>query len=90
MRIENDTESAFPRQISSYTDREFGTTREYVMQPATGLSKREYFAAKAMQGICSSHDECGELIRHGAKWIAKEAVAIADALIAELNKETKE
>jgi hypothetical protein len=58
-----------------------------------GLSKREYFAAMAMQGLQSkpimyvSHDSnkevSFELLR---KEHARRAVEIADALIEELNK----
>lgn len=51
----------------------------------TGLTKREYFAAMAMQGILSNptggNDRDGDLI-------ARSAVAMADRLINELNKET--
>ena len=49
----------------------------------TGLSKREYFAALAMQGLISNAPE-GNLhnYAHGAPL----AVAWADALIEELNK----
>lgn len=50
-----------------------------------GLSKREYYAALAMQGICSSRDEAGELLHHGYDWIAKESVTVADALIKALS-----
>ena len=45
---------------------------------AKGLTKREYFAALAMQGIITKGYTNG--------YIAKEAVEIADALIEELNK----
>jgi len=47
-----------------------------------GLTKREYFAATAMQGICCSH--AFGLYPHE---YANLAVKLADALIAELNKE---
>ena len=48
-----------------------------------GLTKRELFAAMAMQAIRSGGGSY-------AKWsdLSEDAVAIADALIAELNKET--
>lgn len=57
---------------------------DYVQpEKAWGLTKREYFAAMAMQGLLSEQEY--------HKWIrteyATEAVACADALIAELNKE---
>lgn len=42
----------------------------------SGLSIRQYFAASAMQGLLAS----------GKSAISREAIAAADALIAELNK----
>jgi hypothetical protein len=49
-----------------------------------GLSKREYFAAMAMQGLCASSDtSVPQDILIG--W----SVGMADALIAALNKEEK-
>jgi hypothetical protein len=44
---------------------------------AGGLTKREYFAAMAMQGLLSNPNTSFE---------TRDAVIIADALIAELNK----
>lgn len=46
-----------------------------------GLTKREYFAGLAMQGLCNS-----EHMRDAATE-AQLAVAMADALLAELGKE---
>jgi|LakMenE01Jun11ns_1017448.scaffolds.fasta_scaffold8264387_2 hypothetical protein len=45
----------------------------------SGLTKREYFAAMAMQGLLSNPNTIFE---------TQYAVIIADALIAELNKKT--
>ena len=45
-----------------------------------GLTKREYFAALAMQGICAS---CPTISNSN---IASEAVNLADALLAELER----
>jgi hypothetical protein len=50
---------------------------------AEGMSLRDYFAAKALTGICSSRDEAGTLIEHGYEWIASEAYRIADAMLRE-------
>ena len=47
-----------------------------------GMSLRDYFAAKAMQGICSHHDNWG-LMQNG---IAKHAYEMADAMLAERAK----
>lgn len=60
---------------------------------AVGLSKREYFAGLAMQGLCSDRaigiavkkacDQEGLNVEIG---IARMSLTLADALIAELNK----
>lgn len=49
--------------------------------PKDGLTKREYFAAVALQGLlaCPSNVNMAE-------YIAKDAVIMADQLIIELNK----
>lgn len=49
-----------------------------------GLTKREYFAALAMQGAIASNYK-----QQTTKEIAKRAVELANALIEELNRETK-
>jgi hypothetical protein len=49
----------------------------------TGLTKREHFAAMAMQGLCSAHDQSGTW-SHDARNVALTAVMYADALLAEL------
>lgn len=49
----------------------------------SGLSKREYFAAMALQGICAADTGNRESSPKLAEW----ALAAADALIAALNKE---
>ena len=46
-----------------------------------GMTLRDYFAAKAMQGICVSKDEAGTLVNHGYDWITGEAYRIADAML---------
>ena len=46
-----------------------------------GMDLRDYFAAKAMQGICVSKDEAGTLVNHGYEWIASESYKIADAMM---------
>jgi hypothetical protein len=48
----------------------------------TGLTKREYFAAMAMQGIIANKDGLDIKIER----IVESAVDTADALIEELNK----
>lgn len=73
----NPNDSAFATQ-SVYD--EMGQNQE---QGSYGLTKREYFAAMAMQGICANPTT--EIKPYG-KEIAVEAVLIADALIEQLNK----
>jgi hypothetical protein len=46
-----------------------------------GLTKREYFAAIALQGLLASPNRDGHLMGY-----AEAAVRVADMLIAELNK----
>lgn len=46
-----------------------------------GLTKREYFSAMALSGLCAN-----SVVRLGEKSTASKAVEIADALISELNK----
>lgn len=48
-----------------------------------GITKREYFAAKAMQGMLSNSIPGSH---HHTPRLVKESVAIADALLAELAK----
>lgn len=56
----------------------------------SGLTKREYFAAMAMNGISVWDAQVNEPIHAGKiEELAKACVSYADALIAELNKETK-
>jgi len=51
-----------------------------------GLTMREYFAAKAMQGICVNTGRNGHKFHESDK-LANEAVRIADALIRALANE---
>ena len=68
-------DQAFPRPASHSP--EFGPTH-----PKLGLTKREYFAAMAMQGLLSTVPES-----FNGREIAEISVNMADALIEALNKE---
>ncbi len=70
------THSAFP--IESKID-QFGAE-------VTGLTKREYFAAKAIEGM-----SCHLLTEYNGNisYAIDQAIKIADALIEALNKEVK-
>jgi hypothetical protein len=63
------------------------------MAPEESLTKRELVAAMALQGILSCNWFCqqfGNLSPEGRRNLAaKDAVGFADALLAELNPESK-
>ena len=61
-----------------------GLTGDRITTPRGGLTKREYFAALAMQGFCAAPDSNGGCDIFS---IAATAVRQADALLAELEKE---
>lgn len=48
------------------------------MLPSQGMSMRDYFAAKAMAGICAHRDNWGF---PSSQAVAKEAYDIADAML---------
>jgi len=56
---------------------------------AMGLTKREYFAGLAMQGLMTSQDQNGSW-RHDIKTCAEISVQMADAILAELDKSKEE
>lgn len=55
------------------------------IHPKGGLTKREYFSAMAMQGMCANNEYSGKH-SNASKQIAHKSVEIADALIEQLNK----
>jgi len=52
----------------------------------TGLTKREYFAAMAMQGLLCNYQIHENYVNNKYPYVADKAVAMADHLIQELNK----
>jgi len=82
------SDSAFPvtieLQYSSRPEVGFRSTSK-------GISKREYFAAMAMQGLATKEEiqATDGWNRDRKESCARYAVNMADALIAELNKEQK-
>ncbi len=60
---------------------EFNGFGQFAPEAYEGLSKREMFAMAAMQGLCANSIPGSH---HGFKELASEAVAYADALLAEL------
>ena len=76
------TESAFPNTVYTYD----GDGNRVVSHDEEGLTKREYFAALAMQGMLASWPENGRL---NPDKTAEHATLFADALITALNQETQ-
>lgn len=76
--------SAFP-VLSLLQDR-YG---DYRLDQEGGLTKRELFAAMAMQGLLASSIDPAEARRNGwdfTGWVSRHAVLQADALLVELEK----
>lgn len=59
--------------------------KQFLDCTAPGLTKREYFAVMAMQGICAS-EYPKDMPQSFADWAAEMATCCADALIEELSK----
>lgn len=57
--------------------------KSYEVQQHTGLTKRELFAAMAMQGLCADTGTAGMKL----ETLTEQAVELADYLLAELAKE---
>lgn len=52
-----------------------------------GLTKREYFAGLAMQGMLANRNIVESLTRTEIEWVSEKSVILADALIEQLTKE---
>lgn len=68
------------------------TTDKFNFKPKGGLTKREQFAAMAMQGLLSNSSITRSSIifddgESELQWIAKKSVEQADYLLAELDKD---
>jgi hypothetical protein len=74
-------ESAFARAAFYHSDGAYVREQE-------GLTKREYFAAMALQGVCSNQEFLKNLNAEPLL-VAQGCVEIADALIKALNEEQK-
>lgn len=74
------TDPVFPRE-AKYSS-EWGTIQRAA---AAGLTKRDLFAAMAMQGMMAAETAADDFVASG---VAKRAVIYADALLAELAKVT--
>lgn len=83
-------ESAFPRHLPTGYIKANDSDSLFWETQARGMSKREYFAAMAMLGLCihrEMHLEGSSKLPAGN--IARMAIAQANALIVELNKEVQ-
>ena len=47
----------------------------------TGMTLRDYFAAKAMQGMLSNPKLQAQILTAGQSWIEESAWAVADAML---------
>jgi hypothetical protein len=78
-KMENSKQSAFPTMEQN---QHVGLTGK-----EDGLNKREYFAAKAMNGLLAADAKYGG-VTNNYKMLAEDAVAHADALLSALAKQT--
>ena len=82
----NPEEQAFPRNYA-YQNPEAGKSE---LKSHPGLTKREWFAGQALRGMCEWDAEHNEPTSgRNVQIIVEGCVGLADALIAELNKEVK-
>ena len=79
--MNNSDMPAMPLTGDAYTDINGGQYCEGRVEDGMGLTKREHFAGLAMQGLIAADNK-------GAHRIAHDAVNLADALLAELDKES--
>ncbi len=78
------SDSAFPIMLATgWTDREFDPNIPVEWAPSGGLTKREFFAAMAMQGWLGGTWGASEMNKPE---IAKTCTELADALLAEMEK----
>lgn len=47
----------------------------------TGMTLRDYFAAKAMQGMLANPKLQEQILKAGQSWIEESAYAVADAML---------
>lgn len=76
------TDKVFPTSQENYTTQKGTYNPDYM---SSGLTKRELFAALAMQGILANPERIGGKDQE----LTQYSVMLADALINELNKENE-
>jgi hypothetical protein len=80
----NPNDPAFP-ETEGHPDKENPLYMVYRFRE--GLTKREYFAAMALQGLCARSADQNIVINGITLPYDRAAITIADSLIAELSKE---
>lgn len=63
------------------------STDKFTFKPKGGLTKREYFAAMAMQGLLSNPSMIDNAGESELQWVAKKSLEQADYFLAELGKQ---
>lgn len=64
-------EQAFPTRDDNYDSKYSGP----------GMTLRDYFAAKAMQGILANPGQLDNVTDSATEWVAKDAYRVADAML---------
>jgi hypothetical protein len=82
----NPNDPASPVEVSNVDGNIIGNQTSQFSYFATGLTKREYFAGLAMQGIIGNSKVIYAMTSAAKTETARFAVELADALIEELNK----
>ena len=72
---------------SAFSKPAFVSQQGVVDPPQEGLTKREYFAGLAMQGLLRNHLMIDTMNEYSKDWISKHSILIADELLKQL--ETK-
>ena len=80
----NDGGAAFP--IPSYLDKPTENGERLIIIESNGMSLRDYFSAKAMQGLITSENIKNFLSGELPQNISKMAYFMADAMLAERQK----
>ena len=84
MKPKTSSEPAFPHVNETKFD---GVGAPYHAAKFTGLTKREYFAAKAMQGILKNPYSVGLGVGEKFEAYSEAAFRLADAMLAESERE---
>jgi len=59
----------------------FPLTSDFVNPKSAGMTLRDYFAAKAMQGMLSANGDANGFLEYEEKTVAKNAYKLADAML---------